>query len=340
VAASRADGLPPAEHWSKAADGIVACALCFRGCSIALGKAGACGVRANEGGRMVLPFYGAASSIAVDPIEKKPLHHFLPGTGVLSVGFFGCNLRCPFCQNWEISQETPPASMRRIRPEDLIDAARRAGAPSIAYTYSEPTVHFEFAMAAMRLARSAGLKNVLVTNGSLREGPARELLDLTDAANVDLKCWSAEGYEKTLGGSLQTTLSFIESAARTCHLEVTTLVVPGLSDGEGDIRSISRFLASLPGSVPLHLSAYHPAWRFGEPATSPELLGRLAAAAKESLEYVYVGNVAGGDSNTLCPSCGKVAIRRRGYSVDARGLVSSGGRASCAGCGASLPIIV
>jgi pyruvate formate lyase activating enzyme len=338
--------VPPAEahaaaaRWSKAAGSIVECGLCFRGCSIAPGRSGACGTRANKGGALVLPFYGVASSIALDPIEKKPLYHFLPGSGVLSAGFFGCNMRCPFCQNWEISQESPPPGTSRIDPDDLILAARRAGAPSIAYTYSEPTVHFEFTLEAMRLARAAGLHNVLVTNGSLREGPALELLALTDAANVDLKCWSADGYATRLGGSLETTLAFIGAAARTCRLEVTTLVVPGLSDGEEDIRSISRFLAALPAIVPLHLSAYHPAWRFGEPPTSPELLGRLAAAARESLEYVYVGNVAGGESNTLCPACGRVAVRRRGYSVDARGLASPGGKAACAGCGASLPIIV
>jgi pyruvate formate lyase activating enzyme len=335
-----AEARPSAAHWSKAAASFVECGLCFRGCAIAPGASGFCGARANEGGALVLPFYGAASSIAVDPIEKKPLHHFLPGSGALSVGFFGCNLRCPFCQNWEISQEMPPPGSRRIEPGDLIRAARRAGAPSIAYTYSEPTVHFEFTLEAMRLARAAGLRNVLVTNGSLREGPALELLELTDAANVDLKCWSAELYSKKLGGSLEATLAFIGAAARICHLEVTTLVVPGISDGEEDVRSISRFLAALPREVPLHLSAYHPAWRFGEPPTSPELLGRLAAAAREVLEYVYVGNALCGESNTLCPSCGRVAVRRKGYSIDARGLASSGGKAACAGCGALLPIIV
>jgi pyruvate formate lyase activating enzyme len=290
---------------------------------------------------MALPYYGAASSVAVDPIEKKPLHHFLPGTGVLSIGFYGCNLRCPFCQNWEISQERPSAGeIRKVDPEELIAAARRSRTPSIAYTYSEPTVHFEYLRDSMRLARSAGLRNVLVTNGSLVEGPALELLELTDATNVDLKCWSADAYARTLGGSLETTLSFIKAASRTCHLEVTTLVVPGLSDREEDVRAIAAFLGSLPGSVPLHLSAYRPAWRFDEPPTNVALLDRLAAAAKESLEYVYVGNVAGGGSDTLCPACGRTVVRRRGYSIDARGLSRSGGRASCEGCGAPLPIIV
>jgi pyruvate formate lyase activating enzyme len=289
---------------------------------------------------MSLPFWGVASSIAVDPIEKKPLHHFKPGTSILSIGFFGCNLRCPFCQNWEISQQMPDADSRRIEPRELIEAALRAKAPSIAFTYSEPTVHFEFVRDAMRLARSAGLRNVLVTNGSLAEGPALELLELADAANVDLKCWSTESYAKVLDGSLETTLAFIAAASRSCHLEVTTLVVPGLSDREEDIRAIAAFLAKLPGSVPLHLSAYHPAWRFGEPPTSAGLLDRLAAAARERLQYVYVGNVSAGEANTLCPQCGRTVVRRRGYSIDAGGLAASGNRASCAGCGAPLPIIV
>jgi pyruvate formate lyase activating enzyme len=289
---------------------------------------------------MSLPLYGAASSIAIDPIEKKPLHHFLPGSSVLSVGFYGCNLRCPFCQNWEISQERPGLRPAGIVPADLLDAARRARTPSIAYTYSEPTVHFEFVRDSMRLARDAGLRNVLVTNGSLLEGPALELLELTDAANVDLKCWSADGYEGTLGGSRDTVLAFIRTASRSCHLEVTTLVVPGLSDREEDIRAIAEFLASLPAAVPLHLSAYHPAWRFDEPPSPQGLISRLSAVARESLDYVYVGNVSGGEANTQCPSCGRTVVRRRGYSIDVRALAASGGRASCSGCGAPLPFIV
>jgi pyruvate formate lyase activating enzyme len=336
----RPEGLPAAAYWSPAGNGRIDCSLCFHACSIAPGSSGRCGARSNEGGRMSLPYYGVASSIAVDPIEKKPLHHFLPGSSILSIGFFGCNLRCPFCQNWEISQQRPEAASRRTEPRELVEAARRARTPSIAYTYSEPTVHFEYLRDAMLLARSAGLRNVLVTNGSLAEGPALELLGLTDAANVDLKCWSAESYEKVLDGSLEAVLAFIEAASRTCHLEVTTLVVPGLSDREEDIRAVAAFLAELPGNVPLHLSAYHPAWRFDKPPTPSGLLDRLAAAARERLRYVYVGNVASGESNTLCPQCGRTVIRRRGYSIDAGGLAASGARASCAGCGAPLPIIV
>ena len=177
----------------------------------------------------VLPYFGLVSSLALDPIEKKPLHHFLPGSEVFSAGFVGCNMRCPFCQNWGISQEIP-SSLERMSPESLVAAALRSGAPSIAYTYSEPTIHFEFVLASMAAARAAGLKNVLVTNGCLEPAPARELLSLTDAANVDLKTWSAETYRKTLGGSKDRVLEFMGIAASLCHLEVTTLVVPPFSD--------------------------------------------------------------------------------------------------------------
>ena len=331
---------PPAAYWAAAPDGRISCSLCFHGCAIAPGKAGICGVRRNAAGAMRLPYYALASSIAVDPIEKKPLYHFLPGSGALSLGFFGCNMRCPFCQNWEISQEGPYAGAKRIEPRLLVDAALRAGTPSIAYTYSEPTAHFEYLLDAMRLARESGLRNVLVTNGSLQEGPASELLGLTDAANIDLKCWSAERYERDLGGSLETVLRFIGLAARSCHVEVTTLVVPGLSDSAEDIDSIAGFLASLPSAAPYHLSAYHPAWRFDEPPTSRALLAELAGRASRLLPYVYVGNAAAGYSDTRCPACGAAAIKRSGYSIDASALDASRGLASCAGCGASLPIIV
>jgi len=331
---------PQAAYWAVSKDNRVECSLCFHRCSIAPGRSGVCRVRRNENGVLNLPFYGVASSIAVDPIEKKPLHHFLPGSGILSIGFFGCNLRCPFCQNWEISQEHPDTSARRIEPGDLVPFAKRAGTPSIAYTYSEPTVHFEFVRESMRRAREAGLRTVLVTNGSLLEPPALELLSLTDAVNIDLKCWSSEGYSKVLGGDLETVLAFIRRAAKLCHVEVTTLVVPGLSDSAADIDSIAMFLASLPAVIPFHLSAYHPAWRFKAPSTSAALMASLAEHAKKHLEYVYVGNVPGAGSDTICPNCGATVIRRRAYSIDTSALAAVSGSAACASCGARLPIVV
>jgi pyruvate formate lyase activating enzyme len=334
-------GWPPAAYWEPREGGRTACLLCPHACVMAPGKSGLCRVRSNEGGALALPFQGGVSSLAVDPIEKKPLHHFLPGSTVFSAGFLGCNLRCPFCQNWEISQglERPVTSMS---PRSLVEAALDSGCPSIAYTYSEPLVHFEFVLASMRLAREAGLRNVLVTNGCLAAEPARELLAWTDAANVDLKCWSPEAYERELGGELPAVLAFIRLAASTCHLEVTTLVVPALSDFAEDVDSIAGFLAGLSPDIALHLSAYRPAWKHHAPPTSPETLRALRARARERLHHVYVGNVSGEGADTRCPSCGALVVRRRGYDTLIAGLSSraTGNLSRCSGCGADLPIII
>ena len=331
--------LRAAEYWERGSGGTVHCSLCPHRCTLKSGAAGLCRVRRNRDGAMDLPFYGLLSGTALDPIEKKPLHHFLPGSGVYSAGFVGCNMRCPFCQNWTISQRTEEAG-GRVSPRELVEAALASGAPSLAYTYSEPSVHFEYLVDAMRLASEAGLYNVLVTNGCLLEAPARELLALTDAANVDLKCWSAEAYRSALGGDLETVLAFIRLAAGLCHLEVTTLVVPGLSDAEADIEGIAKFLAGLSPDIPLHLSAYHPDWKAEEPPTEGRVLEALAALAAERLRYVYVGNLAGARADTVCPHCGATAVRRRGYATDARGLVpgKEAHRAACASCGRALPI--
>lgn len=291
---------------------------------------------------MTLPYFGLVSSLAVDPIEKKPLHHFLPGSSVFSAGFVGCNMRCPFCQNWRISQELPsaPATLERFSPESLAAAALRSGAPSIAYTYSEPTIHFEFVLASMKAAKAAGLKTVLVTNGCLEPAPARELLAFTDAANVDFKAWSPEVYGKRLGGNRDSVLDFIRIASSLCHVEVTTLVVPALSDSIEAIEAIAAFVSGLSPNIPLHLSAYHPAWKHEAPPTAESALSELARAAGSKLAYVYQGNVSGSGSDTRCPACGAVAIERRGYRIDLRGMTVSGSLASCARCGSSLPIIV
>jgi pyruvate formate lyase activating enzyme len=288
---------------------------------------------------MALPYFGLVSSLSTDPIEKKPLHHFLPGSAAFSVGFAGCNLRCPFCQNWSISQELPPR-LEAFSPESLVKAALRSGAPSIAYTYSEPCVHFEFVRNAMTAARRAGLKNVLVTNGCLSPTPARELLALTDAANVDLKSWSADAYEKVLGGDRDAVLEFIRIASSICHLELTTLVVPGISDDEAGILSIASFIAGLSPDIPLHLSAYRPEWKFRSPPTDPALLASLAAAAGAQLRYVFVGNVPGRSSDTLCPDCGSIVVSRRGYRIDTSGLRKTDSAAYCANCGMALHIKV
>jgi pyruvate formate lyase activating enzyme len=326
-------------YWRSEGDGSITCELCPHRCRIARGRSGLCRARRNEGGELALPYYGLVSSLAVDPIEKKPLHHFLPGSSVLSAGFVGCNMRCPFCQNWRISQELP-AELESFSPETLVAAALDAGTPSIAYTYSEPSIHVEFVRDSMAAARRAGLKTVLVTNGCIDAAPARELLGLTDAVNVDLKTWSTESYAKTLGGDRDTVLEFIRIAAELCSLEVTTLVVPGLSDSREGIASIARFLASISPDIPLHLSAYHPAWKHEAEPTKPASLVELAKESRTSLRYVYIGNLAGIGEDTLCPNCGAKAVTRRGYRIGLTGLRATDGAASCAACGIRLPIVV
>jgi pyruvate formate lyase activating enzyme len=292
-------------------------------------------VRVNRQGRGELPFYGYVTALAEDPIEKKPLYHFRPGSTILSAGFAGCNLHCPFCQNWHISQ-APETGGRFISPEDLI---RRASS-SIAYTYSEPLVHIEYLLDCMREARKAGIANVLVTNGCIKAGPAAELLSLTDAANIDLKCFSPKTYREVLGGDLDTVLGFIRLAAGLgVHVELTTLVVPGLNDRREELDECVRFIAALMegagrGPVPWHLSAYHPDWRWEAPPTPPELLTGTARRAREKLPYVYTGNLPGESNDSLCPQCGALLIRRRGFrTVYEKLSMRKGGRGTQAYCG-------
>jgi len=287
---------------------------------------------------MELPFYGHISSAAVDPVEKKPLYHFHPGKPVFSIGFTGCNLKCPFCQNWAISQD-PDAPTEFLTPEDAIRTAKASRCGMIAYTYSEPLVHAEYILSCMEAARQGGLENILVTNGHAREEAAKEILDRTDATNVDLKSWEAAWYRDELGGDLATVKRFLELAVERTHLEVTTLVIPGCNDSAEEIRGIAEFLAGLSPDIPLHLSAYRPMYRYDRPPTQRDTLETLANAARESLRYVYLGNVPGA-SDTLCPSCGIILVRREGYRVSVEHLrPAKNGLSACDKCGERLPIL-
>ena len=276
--------------------GNVRCGLCPNYCNIASGCFGACGVRGNKGGRGIIPFYGFISAFAIDPIEKKPLYHFKPGTQILSLGFAGCNLRCPFCQNWHISQNTDIPG-KRMKAGEVISAALKHDTPSIAYTYSEPLIHAEYLLDCMTLARRHGIANVLVTNGCINSEAAAEILKLTDAANVDLKSFSAETYKKTLGyaseGDLLTSvLDFIKLASKMgIHLEITTLVVPGLNDLEEELKAAAQFIASVDTEIPWHLTAYRPEYRWNAPPTEPGFLINTAKKMQKILRYVYTGNI-------------------------------------------------
>lgn len=276
---------------------------------------------------MVLPFYGVLSSVAVDPVEKKPLYHFYPGSAILSVGFYGCNFRCPFCQNYTISQYTE-RSAHRISPAALVREALRANSFGIAYTYSEPLVHFEYVLDSAKAAREAGLKNVLVSNGYLNPEPTEELLPWIDAANIDLKAWNEEFYRKEAKGTLQPVLEFIRNASSRIHLEVTTLVIPGVNDKPDEIEEAARFLASLNRKIPYHLTCYYPRYKYTVRPTREEDLEPLIQRARKHLAFVYAGNTGGGNV-TVCPSCSQEVIRRMGYFTR----VVGGKNGRCSRCG-------
>lgn len=277
-----------AEYFAILDGGRIQCQLCPRACVLQDGESGECRTRLNEGGVLTLPFYGAISSIAVDPIEKKPLRLFLPGTRTYSVGFWHCTMRCPFCQNWRIAHPDRIEG-EIIAPEALVEEARASGLPSMSFTYSEPCLHIEYVKQCMSLARAKNLKTVLVTNGNLLEGPARDILAQTDATNIDLKSFSATTYRKTLGGNLEVVKKFIRIAHDSgCHVEVTSLLVPGVLDQRAEIEGIADFIASISRSIPLHITPYHPAWRWDREPLTPLQRERCAAPAFGRLDHVYL----------------------------------------------------
>ncbi len=286
---------------------------------------------------MIAREYGRLVSAALDPIEKKPLYHFHPGAAILSIAAQGCNLHCQFCQNWTISQERQGGA-QDATPEELVALARARGSIGIAYTYSEPLVWFEFVRDTARLARAAGLANVIVSNGFLNEAPLRELLPWIDAANVDLKSMDDAFYRKVCKARLAPVLA----ALRLCrelgvHLEVTNLVIPGWNDRDDQLSALIDFVAGLGRDVPLHFSAYRPAYKFDAPPTPAATLARAARLARGKLDFVYAGNVhVEGATDTVCPGCGEAVVVREGYRTRSR----LGPGATCPGCGRKLPIVV
>jgi pyruvate formate lyase activating enzyme len=284
----------PALFWRTGENGAVLCGLCPKACRIAEGAAGICGGRRNTGGELFAEGFGRVSSIALDPIEKKPLARFYPGSMILSVGGFGCNLRCPFCQNSAISLEYGQSlqTAERLPPETLAALAQETvprGNIGVAYTYNEPIVNIEYLLDCAALVREAGLKNVLVTNGYINPEPLRRLLENTDAMNIDLKGFTEAFYAK-LGGSLEPVKNTIELAHGRCHVEVTTLLIPG--ENEADINPLAEWLASLSPEIPLHLSRFFPRHKYsGRQATPRESILEACETARKHLRYVYAGNI-------------------------------------------------
>jgi pyruvate formate lyase activating enzyme len=282
----------PALFHHRTEDGREHCWLCPRLCLIPPGAAGACGVRANTDGSLKAISYGRVSSVALDPIEKKPLARFHPGARILSVGGFGCNLRCPFCQNHAISLEYDMSKAACYTPEAMASLAVRTvadGNIGLAYTYNEPVVGFEFMYDCAVRIREAGLLNVMITNGYVTKDALRSILPLTDAVNIDVKGFT-QGFYRKLGGELEPVKETVVMAARHCHTEVTTLVIPGENDE--DIAALAGWIASVDPHIPLHLSRFFPRYRYaGREPTPTETLLRLCETARRSLHYVYAGNM-------------------------------------------------
>lgn len=281
-----------AMYFEKLDNNTAKCTLCPHGCRIPDGKTGRCLVRRNVGGKLYAEGYGKITSLALDPIEKKPLSMFFPDSYILSVGSYGCNFSCKFCQNFTISHQKH--TYRKFLAEELVDIALKAkqnGNIGIAYTYNEPLTAFEFVYDCARLAKRQGLKNVIVTNGFINKEPLETLLPFIDAMNIDLKSFSDDFYLSICGGSVDPVKDTISLCINSCHVEVTTLVIPGLNDSDAEIESISLFLAGLSPNTPLHLTRYHPDYRMLNPAPiSYERLMELAGIAKRYLKNVFCGN--------------------------------------------------
>jgi len=327
--------LKEAMYWKTGADGRAHCYLCPQHCHISEGAVGACRVRKNIQGKLYSLNYGRVSSVNLDPIEKKPLFHFYPGSVILSLGTVGCNLSCKFCQNWQISQEEVPT--RLLQPREAVRLAQQdADNLGIAYTYNEPFIWYEYLLETAPLARAAGLKNVLVTNGYVEEEPLKQILPFIDAMNVDVKSMRDEFYRKLCRGRADPARRTVEIAHESCLVEVTNLVIPGWNDSDEDFRELVDWLSGLDRNIPLHFSRYHPAYQMTAPPTPAETLHRAREIAREKLPHVYLGNIMEeGVEDTVCPSCGKRVVERRGFGVlSVR--VKDG---KCDFCGAPVPIV-
>ncbi len=335
--------------WEPRDEGKVRCLLCAHGCVIKEGGTGICMVRQNQGGVLYSLVWGKPISGNADPIEKKPLFHFLPGTTSYSIATIGCNFQCGFCQNWNISQYVRdggggiPGGGRggkEVAPAEIVSQAVASGCASISYTYTEPTIYFEYAFDCMKLAKDQGLRNVFVTNGYESAQCVEQCRGLLDAANVDLKAMSDEFYKSECKARLQPVLDTLRAMhAAGIWLEVTTLLIPGKNDDPGELKALAGFIAGeLSVDVPWHVSAYTPRYRYQGTGPGPTQVGDLERALdigrEAGLAFVYAGNVMGHDSeSTHCPNCGHLLIGRRLFSVGGSDLVDG----ACRKCGHKLP---
>jgi Pyruvate-formate lyase-activating enzyme len=319
-------------YYQSQEQGVV-CRLCPKECVIGEGRSGFCRARRNVAGKLFAVNYAACSSYAVDPIEKKPLYHFYPGSRIFSIGTWGCNFACRFCQNWQIAQDEPDTVA--MGPAGAVAAAVGAGPRNIgiAYTYSEPSVWYEFVLDTAVAAHERNLKNVVVTNGFLNPEPLGKLLPYIDAFNIDVKAFNEKFYREICAGRLADVKRTVELAAAAAHVEVTCLVVPGLNDDAAELEELAAWLAGIGRDIPLHFSRYFPNYKLDAPPTPLATLERAYENARRHLNYVYVGNVGAEGVNTYCPACGEMVIDRL------HGTSSLTADKKCPRCGGGIAVV-
>ena len=325
-----------AAYYERLDDEKVRCHLCPRECKINEGKRGFCRVRSNHDGTLYSDIYEQILAAHLDPIEKKPLYHFHPGSSIYSIGTRGCNQRCQFCQNWEMIESDAPGT--HITSDEVASMAGRSGSIGVAYTYNEPLVWFEFVLECARKVHERGLKNVLVTNGTTNPDPLADLLPFIDAMNIDVKSMDPEFYRDICQSELSPVLATCHRSKKVCHVEITNLLIPTFNDSEKNIAELVDFVAELGEDTPLHFSAYYPCYKMTAPPTSLETLQRAREIAEKKLKYVYMGNVRAVDAGkSCCPECGETVVDRDGYITRRDGLDGEG---RCASCGTRLPFVV
>ena len=332
-----------AMYWEPLGENRVRCHLCPLNCVINEGQRGSCKIRKNIGGILYTLNYGKVSSMALDPIEKKPLFHFHPGSCAFSIGTVGCNMHCRHCQNWEISQADEKFPyLQDATPEGIVSLAKHYGCESIAYTYNEPTIWYEFVLDTARLAKKAGLNNILVTNGYINEEPFRELAPYIDAMNIDIKAFDDKFYMKIAsvpGGEPSRRIAVMAKKEFGIHVELTYLIIPGLNDREEEFRTFARWVVEEMGAdTPAHFSRFFPHYRLSNlPPTPVGTIERAYRIAREEgLKFVYLGNVPGHEGeNTYCPKCGKPLIVRWGFTIEEYHIKDG----KCEYCGEPIPVI-
>ncbi len=328
-----------ARWWEKQENGRVLCTLCPRYCSIPPGKAGFCYVRKNVEGELITTAYGRPTGFAVDPIEKKPLNHFYPGTTILSFGTAGCNLGCKFCQNWHMSKaRLDELNALHVSPEDVVKIAQKYNSPSIAFTYNDPIIFAEYVIDISKLARQAGIKTVMVTNGYVDENARKEVFEFIDGANVDLKAFSEKFYYELTNAHLKPVLDTLEWLKKETNVwfEITTLLIPGENDSEDEISRMCDWIVNTLGDdVPIHFTAFHPDFKMVDHPPTPYSTLRKARqiALKAGIKYCYTGNVHDPEGQTTyCPNCGQALIERNWYQVRITGLKNG----HCTQCGQAI----